>query len=617
MPEQKSSKKEQPPKETEPKEEVASTQAEQEPEQKDEPKEHEEQSTKPAEEKKPEETKTKHKHFARLRHFAGTTKGKVTFGVLAVLLIIGVLLGIPTTRYAILGTVIKKDVSVTFIDAATKKPVTEANATIDGQQITSGNDGKATFKNVSVGPHKITVQKKYYTDQTATIDVWILSAAQPSQIQLTATGRQVPLKIINKLNKQPVENALITASESNATTNANGEAVIVLPADQTEVGGNVSHDGYNNAPVTITVTEQQADANTFSITPSGKVYFLSKRTGVINVMKSNLDGTQQAVVLEGTGTEEEGQTQLVATRDWHYMALKARRDGAKQAKLYLLNSQNDTLSTIETQDADYNVIGWYNEYFIYTVNGKRLKSYNANTGTIAVLDETQKLGDNSDYANEYFDSIHILENDVVYAKNWQYSCKIWNSNGYCQQYTDYINGKNNVVMSVAPNNTNKRVVHTSGIIPGQNSSFMSKVNKTKEIWYSQYNTGANKRDYFIYTNGTFTATTSVNDSLFYQPNTTYYSSPSGNYSFWYEPRDGKNTLLVGDSAGNSSQAVASGTDYKSIGWYTDDYMLAAKNGSELFIMPRQNVEGNISKVTDFHKPQYDWSGQGYSYGWFY
>jgi len=40
----------------------------------------------------------------------------------------------------------------------------------------------------------------------------------------------------------------------------------------------------------VQVTDQAVPANTFSVTPAGKLYFLSKRTGQINVMKSDLDG---------------------------------------------------------------------------------------------------------------------------------------------------------------------------------------------------------------------------------------------------------------------------------------------------------------------------------------
>lgn len=583
------------------------------------------------EQKKPAETPikateaaatAKPKSFgARLKHFASTTMGKVTFSILGVLLVIGLLLGIPYTRYAILGTFIKKDASIKIIDSATQKPVTEATVTVGSQQATSDNDGNVTFKSLSVGPHKLTVQKNFYTDTSTTLDIWILSAPQPSQIQLQATGRQVPVKVLNKLNKQPVENALITAAESTATTNASGEATIVLPADQSQVEGNVELEGYNNLPATISVTDQLADTNTFSVTPSGKIYFLSKRSGIINVMKTNLDGTQQAVVLEGTGTEQEGDTQLVATRDWHYMALKSRRDGTKQAKLYLINSSNDNLVAIDAQDADYQIVGWYNEYFIYIVNGTKLKSYNANTGTTVTLDEVQKLGNTNtyNYANESFDSVQILENDIVYAKNWLYSCKISvNYPSYrCIEYSEHINGKSNTITSVRPNGTNSHIVRETAITPGQYPDIYSKAHKTKEVWFRQFVPGSNKNEYFVYNNGTLAATTDVNDALFGKPEPTYFSSPGSLYSFWHESRDGKNTLLVGDSAGDNGQVIATLTEYTPLGWYSDDYMLASKNGSELYIMPRQNTEGNISKVTDFHKPQYSWPGQGYSYGWFY
>src|SRR5205085_4643278 len=116
------------------------------------------------------------------------------------------------------------------------------------------------------------------------------------------------------------------------------------------------------------------------------VYFLSKASGKIDIIKTNLDGTDRKTVLAGTGKEDQRNTVLLASKDWKYLALQSRRD-SKLAKLYLIDTSTDKLSTIDEGDADFVLAGWKNHYFIYEVdrNGKNvwetnqqaLKSFNA------------------------------------------------------------------------------------------------------------------------------------------------------------------------------------------------------------------------------------------------
>ncbi len=555
---------------------------------------------------------------SRLRSFFSSKGGKITTAILAILVIIGILLGIPSTRYAILGTFIKKDATITLIDSSTKTPVSDATVILGDKQFKTDSDGKATLNDVSVGPHSITIQKNYYSDTTVTLDVWILKSAEPSQIEMQATGRQVPISVINTVSLLPIDGATITAANTSALTDSSGDATLVLPTDQTEISGTVSLDGYNSAAVTITVTSEAVEGNTFSLTPAGYVYFLSKRTGVINVMKANLDGTQQEVVIEGTGSEEEGGTQLVATRDWSYSVIKARRD-SKNAKLYLLPYGSSSLSVIDTEEASedttFDIVGWYNQYLIYIVNGQILKSYNADTNTITALDQVVREGSGNNYASEYFGAVHILEDKIVYAKNWSYSCKTYVSNA-CAAYSDYISGKNATITSVNPDGSSKQTLKQVAIVPAEYPRISSKAIKTDQVIF-RTSSGTAPSTYDRYQYGSLSTASDITDAIFVLPKTTYFVSPSGDYSFWYESRDGKNVLFLGDAAGNNAVEVASGTDFTPLGWYSDDYLLVSKDGSELYILPRQDTSSNSVKITDFHKPAYSWPGAGYSYGWYY
>src|SRR5690606_15271214 len=134
-----------------------------------------------------------------------------------------------------------------------------------------------------------------------------------------------------------------------------------------EVEAILSKDGFNDTKVKIKVPARDAkdDDRTFAytLTPTGKIYFLSKRTGKVDVMKCNLDGTDQAVVLAGTGSEDQDDTQLLASTDWKYLALKSRREG-KYSKIYIINTQDDKLITADEGEASFQSYGWIDHNFV-------------------------------------------------------------------------------------------------------------------------------------------------------------------------------------------------------------------------------------------------------------
>src|SRR6185295_2559549 len=109
--------------------------------------------------------------------------------------------------------------------------------------------------------------------------------------------------------------------DTEATTADDGKAVLVVPADKQEDAVTLSGDGFNTISATLKVTTEEVEANSFKVAPSGKIYFLSNASGKIDLVKSNLDGTDRQTVLAGTGKEDKLNTVLLASRDWKYVAL--------------------------------------------------------------------------------------------------------------------------------------------------------------------------------------------------------------------------------------------------------------------------------------------------------
>ena len=549
--------------------------------------------------------------FRRLAYACQTHK-KTSITAAAIILILVSLFVVPSTRYKLLGLVLSNSFSVTILDATTQKPVTNATVTLGSKATKTDNKGHATLR-IKVGHQPIKIDKKYYRSTETTVIVPVLRQKNDWRIFVQATGRQVPVRVVNVLTGNPVENAMVRAADTEARTNGKGEATLVLPADKATLSSTVSANNFNTHSATITVTEQTDSKNIFALTPAGKLYFLSNLSGRIDVVKTNLDGTERQTVLAGTGNETIADTVLLASRDWKYLALKAKRDNTL-AKMYVLDTTTDKLTAIDEGNATFTPVGWYGTRFNYVTysnnsqnwqpNAQALKSYDASIGKLTVIDQTTAEGTGQyDYAYTNFSSVYILNNELVYTQNWYASAN----------YPNRLDGKNVSLYSARPDGTAKKTIKDFAIPSGtQYNYFVNLVAYEPQGLYIQVPQGTSNA-YYSYENTKLIATSSVNDDKFYNANyPTFLLSPSGKKTFWAEPRDGKNTLFVGDAAGQNGKQVVSLSQFTSYGWYSDDYLLVSKNGSELYVLPVTG--GTAIKVTDYHKPAFNFQGYGYGYG---
>jgi len=548
---------------------------------------------------------------SRFKQLLSTRKGKMITGLGLLVVILLVLFAIPATRYSILGTFLKKSVQITIVDSITNKPVTQATVAIGDKSITTSSSGKAELLDIPVGEYTIVVTKNYYKDTSMGYTVPVLGNPEAKTMSLEATGRQVQVSVTNKVTKSPLAEVAINVGDTAAITDAQGVATIVLPADKQTLPGTLSRRDYNGADVTITVIDQ-SDANNFALTPSGKLYYLSNQTGKIDVMKANLDGEDAQVVVAGTGNEYTESTTLLAARDWSYLALLARRDSDKKSQLFLLDTKTDSLKLIDEGDVDFGPVGWSDHNFIYQVNRQNkkawesgrqaLKSYNADTGKIVTIDESVASGSNDyDFRAEHLGRPYILEEKVIYTKTW------WR--GHYSSPAD----ERAAIVESAPDGGNKRVLKEFSM--ERYANIDQRLYKPQEVYF-RVAIDDNQPSFYEYENGKI-LDISNNDAHFYSQYPTYLISPSGQKVFWYEIRDGKNTLFVGDKNALNGKEIASLSDYSTYGWYSDEYVLLSKDRSELYIAPASvalSDENPPMKVTNYYKPNVSYPGYGYGYG---
>jgi hypothetical protein len=536
---------------------------------------------------------------------------------LTALLVFGLLLLLPLSRYKLAALVLKNNYSLEIIDATTGMPISGATVRTGNIQGLTDGSGNVTLLNAPVGSHKVLVTKTYYKDSTENALVPILKQKNVSRVKLSATGRQVKISVKNLVSREALSDVDIKIAEVSAKTDKSGNAIVVLPVGTKNAKATLSLDGFNNTEATVAVDDKTIKQNDFTLTPFGKIYFLSKLSGKIDVVKTNLDGSSRQTVLAGTGKEDSNNTVLLASRDWKYLALLSKRAGGANPKLYLVNTSNDTMLTMDNiADASFSPVGWSGHNFIFTAtknnapqwqpNRSSLKSYNAESSKVILLDQTKADGNNAaDFVNENIGSVYQIGDKVLYEKYWS---------GYSSKF----NGKQGGIYSIAANGGSIQNLKTFDYEFMKNSSISSIPDEANKIYYNIVEKDADPA-YYVFENGKVSSKKDINDEFdkYYQQGaTTYLQSPSGSNTFWTESRDGKNTLFIGDQNGDNGKQVASLADYKPYGWFSDDYLLVSKNSSELYIMPKSGINEKVQpiKVTDYHKPTQNFYGYGGGYG---
>jgi hypothetical protein len=577
------------------------------------------------ESKKAEETKSvkaiaiknESRRYRFLNWYKTNKKKAIPITVIFVLALLAI---VPWSRYRAAALVLSNDYSVQVLDSTTGTAISGADVALGSAHSVTDGSGKTTLHSVKVGQQKLLITGKYYKAKSATVLVPISKQKNTPKFELAATGRQVKISIKNLINHSTLADVSIKAADINAKTDKSGSAIIVLPAGTKSVKAQISLDGYNSADVNVLVDDKTIRENDFNLTPSGKVYFLSKLSGKIDVVKTNLDGSGRQTVLAGTGKEDDAATILLASRDWKFLALLSKREGLANPKLYIINTSNDSLQPIETDATqNINLVGWSDNYFVYYTQKNNsafnlcgqstqtlVKSYNAQSNKSSLLDKTNSEGAGQDTVCETLSTPYINGKNVIYAKSW----------GADDYSRPSIATKQDAIYSAGTNGTASQNIQNLG--QSMRGRYISSIPyEANEIYFSV--SDGDKTSYYSYSNSKVSSRNDIADDInkYYQSAAkTYLFSPSGSNTLWSESRDGKNALFVGDQDGENGKQIATLSDYQTYGWYTDDYLLVSKNSSELYIAPKSGIgkDSDAIKITDYHKPARSFYGYGGGYG---
>jgi hypothetical protein len=546
--------------------------------------------------------------------YAGNKKLSIPVTVLVLILLLA---AVPASRYALAGSVVKKNLSLKVLDDTSATPVSGAKVSLGGASADTDAAGVATLEKVSAGPHTVTVTKKYYKDKSLRVTVPLFKQKTVPSVMVTATGRQVKVTVTDAINKTGLGDVQISAAGTTAKTDSSGAATLVLPPSATDQKATFSLKGYNDTTATIKASADKILNNQVSLTPAGKVYFLSKLSGKIDVVKTNLDGSDRQTVLAGTGNEDDRNTVLLASRDWKYLALLSRRAGSNSS-LYLIDTSNDSNTVIDEGAADFTLTGWAGDDFIYTVtrssvqlwqpSRQAIKSFDAAAKKTTTLDQTTASGTGSfDYLSQLAGDVYAYDDQVFYVMNW--------TSSFGGSSSAQLANKQATFNSVKPDGSAKKAIRSFAPAAGTQTLDITVDTRVKapDSIALHFSDGA-KDNFYTYSGGQVKADASTTINNFFADTfPTYLLSPSGGKTFWSEPRDGKNTLFVGDQEGQNGQQIATLSDYDTYGWYSDNYLLVSKNSSELYVMDKAGKQTAL-KISDYHKPAQVFTGYGGGYG---
>jgi hypothetical protein len=537
--------------------------------------------------------------FTRFRRFFMRHKFVITPLVLVVVL--AVLAAIPASRYALAGTFMKQDFKTVVTDQETRKPVSGAKVTIGDVVGHTDKDGKVSMR-VGVGYNTLHVAKKYYKSTVKQVLVPIGDQKGDLKLSIKATGRQVPVTVNNRINKLPLANVTFKVLGTETKTDKDGKVTLVLPPEQSKVDATLQLDGYNAKKAQIQVTTKEVAANNFELTPSGKVYFLSKLSGKLDVVSANLDGTERKVLVAGTGNESEYYTHLTEAND-DYLVLQSRRDGGEYDKLFRVDKETGEVVTIDEGEATFELRGTTDRYVIYTVdrankphysaNRVAIKSYNLETKRLVTLDQNELR----DGLIQQFAGPYIVDGKLVYTVTWT------GGNYYYQSAKSWPSA----IRSVQFDGSQQKNVKVFDNDRYSNGYINVRKKDLGELYFQVDIKNSDGASYFAYKDDKV-VDASITEDEFSKTEKMISRSPSRDKTAWSELRDGKRYVLVGDREGRNEKEVARlDGKYFFGGWHSDDYFLFQKD-SKLFVMDADGL-GNAKdpqEVTSIHSYEYQY-----------
>jgi hypothetical protein len=439
----------------------------------------------------------------------------------AMIVVIGAVGSMPTSRYAVLNTAgVRVSTSLTILDNTTSLPLKNVDVTLGNTTAQTSDDGVVRLKGLKLGSEELTVKQIGFAPLHKTV-VLGLGSNPLGPFNLIAVGTQFKLVATDYVSGKPLPNAEASSGDANAQANDIILTVGKLTSDT--LGVDVAASGYRTEHISIN-TSAVAPTNVVLVT-NRKEVFISKQSGKYDVYKVDVDGKNKQILLAGTGIERSAIT-LVSHPTDNVVALVSSRDNKRNQDGYLLDTLTiinvDNGSTLQLdQSEQIRIVGWVNDKLVYVKVKAGTSAGNAERYQLMSYDSSSTVRLQLAAANNFA--------DIVSAKGVLYYAT---ANYYQVGQSQFVR--------INPDNTNKQVLLNSqvwNIIRSGYSDFNLAGDYTgnTQNWYSYHvgDTSAKK----------LTAQPSTSGS-----NRFYLDSIDGKRALWTDQRDGKGALLLYDDA---------------------------------------------------------------------
>ena len=442
------------------------------------------------------------------------------------ILFIFLLGALPISRYFILNTAgVRASASLTIIDDSSQQPVKNIQVDLGGQTGKTDSDGKLKLDHLKLGKTTLVLKKPAYAEFSRTVTLgW---GSNPlGSFNLKAVGRQYSIVVKDFLSGKPIEKIEATSGDANAVSDKNGKILLAIDNSvEGDVTATLSGGGYREEKV-----ELGADSKTsrnITLVPVRKDIFVSKRSGKYDVYKIDVDGKNEAIILKGTGLEQEN-IQLFSHPSSEIAALVSTRDNAHNSDGFLLSTLtlidlNDNTTKSVVQSERILLLGWSGDRLVYLQVAAGASA--ANPKRYRLMSYDYKSGDKRELAaGNYFNGVLVAGSGVYYA---------------LPSYS--INDPNANFTKINADGSSKQVLLNKEVWSIYRNSY-DVLNLYKQDWY-EYKLGGNA------------ATKLDAEPSGGLKNLTFVDSPDRSRSLWIDNRDGKSVLLAYDIASKTDKVL--------------------------------------------------------------
>jgi Tol biopolymer transport system component len=490
----------------------------------------------------------------RFRRLLQSRKFRIAAPIV-VLVLVAVGFFVAPVKYAVLNLFSNGKAQFVVVDDATLAPVSGATVKVGGVSGKTDKNGKLTLKGLDFGSQIYTLTKDSYTTKKADFTVKT-GDNLVGPVKAHSDGFPVEVHAVNKLSGAKMTDFAVSIDGTNISAQSTKAGVATLKVPSKRLGKQtlaITAKGFNKTTVETTLSSSKAAPLNVSLVVAGKHYFLSNRDGVISVYSANLDGSDQALVIKGSSSDDSS-TMLSTSPDGKYGVMVSKRDQTRDSSgkvapaLFAIDYSSKTIKRIDEGAPNFYISGWVDDTrVLYTVgysdptrsDNEKIKTADASNGKLSTI-----------AAYPGYPQVMLFRDAPTYVY---------------VQLTDPSKPEYGVYAYNIATKAKQQ-------IEAQSVSYFTE-NKPGYVIYQADN---NWRELNLKTNKTQSVSPAVPDAY-----PVYVLSPNSQKVAWIESRDGKAAIIVGNSDGSNGKQITKTINAGVVvRWLSDDYLITTATGSD-------------------------------------